>query len=136
MGDYLDEINTALAINGKQYRYDSLEDVEKALEDKAEKYDDKFHKWGINAPVVFGSVVIGGLYTEEVLPGADFPSEVWTILGYSTFLGGSLAATGIGLRANKFRKKRDNVYQLKEDVSQTRKNSTEEPDPYDVIRYL
>lgn len=64
MADYLEEINTALSVQGKDFYYESLEDVKHDLEVESEEYEDQAKQRAATALGISGSGVVGKFVPE------------------------------------------------------------------------
>jgi len=117
LGDYLEEINTALAAKGEDFYFESLENVRKDLEIEREEYDEQAKKYAATGLGISGAGVAGkivpGFYSQTAEQIDLFTQNEFATLG----LIGALGVSSIPAYLTKKNKdERDEIGQMIEDL--------------------
>lgn len=113
MKDYVEEVNTALATQGEEFYFDSLEDVTSALELKKEEYGDNAKRYAALALGISGSGVFGKLSPDVYSQLADQMEALsQSDLATAGFIGTLTLSTLPAYLGKRNKDKRDEIDQM------------------------
>jgi len=119
LGDYLEEINTALRTSGEGIYYESMEDVKSKLENESERHKERAKESAVMGTGISGAGVTGKFMPEFYSEIAD-QIDVLTQNEFATI--GLVGALGVSMlpayRAKKNKDERDEIDQMIEDLEE------------------
>ncbi|WP_120082658.1 hypothetical protein [Halonotius pteroides] len=137
MGDYLEEINTALATQGEEFYYESLDDVISALENESEEYHEQAKQRATTGLGISGAGVAGKLAPEFY---SQISEQVDTITQSNLATVGLVGALGVSTLPAYLTKRsldeRDEIDQMIEDLEEGNYSEGDTDFAYDVAEKL
>ncbi|RJX51900.1 hypothetical protein DP106_00890 [Halonotius pteroides] len=137
LGDYLEEINTALATQGEEFYYESLDDVISALENESEEYHEQAKQRATTGLGISGAGVAGKLAPEFY---SQISEQVDTITQSNLATVGLVGALGVSTLPAYLTKRsldeRDEIDQMIEDLEEGNYSEGDTDFAYDVAEKL
>lgn len=114
MTDYVKEINTALGIKGSKARFESLDEVSAALEEKRDEKHDKALKYSGLAASLLGAGFLADSYSDVFEPALHSAGDVLDTdeLGYAGLVTAIAISTVPAYIANSSKEQRDRLDKL------------------------
>jgi hypothetical protein len=137
LGDYLEEINTALATQGEDIFYESLEDVISDLENESEEYHEKAKQRATTGLGISGAGVAGKLVPEFYSQIAEQADSITQNDLATIGLVGALGVSTIPAYATKRSlDERDEINQMIEDLKEGNYDEADTDFAYEVAEKL